>query len=248
MPAVRSGPLVGLLIQVILFVFLASTVGLGLSGWAVGIAYAAALAGALTWGMHRSGATALRPADRVTLARAILVGGVTALVADSLAQRPTPVAVFVAMAAVALALDAVDGYVARRTGTTSDLGARFDMEVDAFLIFVLTVYAVRPIGAWVLAIGGMRYAFVVAGWVQPWMRERLPARQWRKVVAATQGIVLTVAVADVLPHALSVVAVAAALAMLVESFGRDVTWLWRHHGPGAGIVWTDERSERRSTR
>jgi phosphatidylglycerophosphate synthase len=227
MPAVRSGPLVGLLIQVILFVFLASTVGLGLSGWMAGIAYGAVLAGALAWGMHRSGAAALRPADRVTMTRAVLVGGVTALVADSLAQRPTPVGLLVAMAAVALALDAVDGYVARRTGTTSELGARFDMEVDAFLIFVLTIYAVRPIGGWVLVIGAMRYAFVAAGWVLPWLRGRLPARQWRKVVAATQGIVLTVAVAGVLPPSLSVAAVAVALAMLVESFGRDVAWLWQ---------------------
>ena len=47
-------------------------------------------------------------------------------------------------------------------GTTSPLGARFDMEVDAFLILVLSVYVGRTIGAWVLAIGVARYAFVAA--------------------------------------------------------------------------------------
>ena len=36
-------------------------------------------------------------------------------------------------------LDAVDGHVARRTGTATAFGARFDMEVDAFLIVVLSV-------------------------------------------------------------------------------------------------------------
>ena len=41
---------------------------------------------------------------------------------------------------VALALDGVDGQVARRTGTVSALGARFDMEVDAFLVLVLSVH------------------------------------------------------------------------------------------------------------
>ena len=243
MPAVRWGPVVGALIQVLFLAVLDLTAGLGLSGWAAGVAYTAVLAVALDRGLRRAGVSRLRPADRVTMARAILVGGVTALVADSLSDRPTPVAVLVSMAAVALALDGLDGYVARRTGTASELGARFDMEVDAFLIFVLSVFLVRPYGAWVLAIGGMRYAFVVAGWVLPWMGGRLPPRQWRKVVAATQGIVLTVVAAGVLPDVLAVVAVAAALALLVESFGRDVLWLLNHHGPGAGTVWTDERSD-----
>ena len=106
------------------------------------------------------------------------------------------------------------------------LGAQFDGEVDAFLILVLSVYVARSAGAWVLAIGAARYAFLAAGWPLPWMREPLPPRYWRKVVAATQGIVLTVAAADVLPAAVTVVALVAALALLAESFGRDVWWLW----------------------
>ena len=55
--------------------------------------------------------------------------------------------------------------------------------------------------AWVLAIGAARYVFLAAGWLLPWMRAPLPPRYWRKVVAATQGITLTVAAADVLPLA-----------------------------------------------
>ena len=43
------------------------------------------------------------------------------------------------LSSVALALDGVDGQVARRTRTVSALGARFDMEVDAFLVLVLSV-------------------------------------------------------------------------------------------------------------
>ena len=73
-----------------------------------------------------------------------------------------------------------------------------------------------------LAIGAARYAFLAAGWLLPWMRAPLPPRYWRKVVAATQGIVLTVAAADVLPLALTQAALVAALALLGESFGRDV--------------------------
>ena len=90
------------------------------------------------------------------------------------------------------------------------------------------MYVARSAGAWVLAIGAARYAFLAAGWLLPWMRAPLPPRYWRKVVAATQGIVLTIAAADVLPPALTQAALVAALALLAESFGRDVWWLWSH--------------------
>ena len=50
------------------------------------------------------------------------------------------------MATVALLLDAVDGQVARRTNTVSALGARFDMETDAFLVLVLSVYVAPIVG------------------------------------------------------------------------------------------------------
>src|SRR5262249_15493914 len=129
-------------------------------------------------------------------------------------------------------LDAVDGWVARRTRTTGKLGAKFDGEVDAFLILVLSVYVARSAGAWVLAIGVARYAFLAAGWPPAWMRAPLPPRFWRKVVAATQGIVLTVAAAGVLAPALREAVLVVALILLSESFGRDVLWLWRNRGAG----------------
>ena len=142
-----------------------------------------------------SAVTRLGPASWVTLARATLAVGVAALVADSFAHD-TPVALLVTLAAVALALDAVDGWLARRTGTASALGARFDGEVDAFLILALSVYVAPAFGAWVLAIGAARYLFLAGEWLLPWMRAPLPPRRWRKVVAAAQGIVLTVAAAE----------------------------------------------------
>ncbi|RQW85264.1 CDP-alcohol phosphatidyltransferase [Micromonospora globispora] len=227
MSRVRNGPLVGLAVQFVLLAGLAGTVGLGPVGWLAGSAYGLVLCGLLRRALRSAGAAGLGPADRVTLTRAILVGGVLALTVDA-GGRSGPVAVLVPLTAVALALDAVDGRVARRTGTASTLGARFDMEVDAFLILVLSLHLAPPVGAWVLAIGAMRYAFVAASWVLPWMRGALPPRYLRKVVAAAQGVVLTVAAAGVLPPAATVLVVAGALAMLVESFGHDVAWLWRH--------------------
>ena len=115
------------------------------------------------------------PASWVTLARAALAAGVAALAVDLAATR----ALLVALAAVALALDAVDGWVARRTGTATAFGARFDGEVDAFLILALSVYVAPAYGAWVLAIGAARYVFLAGEWLLPWMRAPLPPRRWR---------------------------------------------------------------------
>ena len=223
--ASRTGPAAGLLAQALLLAVLAATAGLGAAGWLVGVACAAIMAAALAAASRASGER-LGPASWVTLARATLAVGVAALAADSF-THDTPVALLVTLAAVALALDAVDGWVARRTGTATALGARFDGEVDAFLILALSVYVAPAYGAWVLAIGAARYVFLAGEWLLPWMRAPLPRRRWRRVVAAAQGVVLTVAAADVLPRALTQVLLAAALALLAASMGECVWWLWR---------------------
>ena len=226
--------MIGLVAQVLLLTALAGTVGLGAAGGSSELACGVTVDAALARGLLRNRSERLGPAGWVTLARATLAVGVAALTADSFV-RDAPVALLVALAAVALALDFVDGQVARRTGTASGLGARFDGEVDAFLILALSVYVAPSAGAWVLAIGAARYAFLAAGWLLAWMRAPLPRRDWRKVVAATQGITLTIAAADVLPLTLTRAGLAAALALLAESFGRDVWWLWRHqHAADAG--------------
>jgi phosphatidylglycerophosphate synthase len=222
----QAGPAVGLIAQVLLLAVLAVTAGLGVAGWIVGVACAVTMAATLARGLAVGRGERLAPASWVTLARATLAVGVAALVADSFA-RETPAALLVTLAAAALALDLVDGWLARRTGTVSGLGARFDGEVDAFLILALSVYVAQTYGAWVLAIGAARYVFLVGAWLLPWMRAPLPPRRWRKVVAAIQGIVLTVAAADALPRALPRAALAVALAALVASVGECVWWLWR---------------------
>ncbi len=224
--AVRGGPAAGLAAQIVLLVVVAETAGLGRAGWVAGAASGLLADSALARALLRDLSQRLGPAGWVTLARATLAVGVAALTADSFTGA-AHVAPLVALAAAALALDYVDGQVARRTGTESPLGARMDGEVDAFLILVLSVYVAPSAGAWVLAIGAARYAFLAAGWLFPWMRTPLPRRDWRKVVAATQGIALTVAAAGVLPLALTRAGLAVALALLAESFGRDVWWLWR---------------------
>ena len=235
MQTVRRAVVAGLSAQLLLLTALAVTVGLGPAGWVLGVASGLVVNLGLLLARLRAGDELLPPADWVTLARATLVGGLAALVADSF-DRPVPVSVMVGLSAVALALDAVDGRVARRTGTASAVGARFDMEVDAFAILVLSVYDVRLVGGWVLLIGAARYLFVGAGWLWPWLREPAPRRYWCKVVAAIQGIALTVVLTGLLPRRLAGLVLLIALALLAESFGRDVWWLIRHRPRVRSVV------------
>lgn len=197
---------------------LAAGLGLGPIGLVAGATATAALVAVLAG----APVDALGPAGRVTLLRGVLAVGVTALVAD-----PVSTPALVVLAAVALALDGVDGAVARRRDVASTFGARFDMELDAALLMVLSVHVAGLLGSWVLLIGLARYLFVAAGVVLPWLRGELAPLFSGKVVAAAQGVVLVVASAQLLPVVVATVLVAGALAALAWSFGRDVVRLWR---------------------
>jgi phosphatidylglycerophosphate synthase len=224
---VQRGPLVGLLAVAGLLAVLSVTVGLGPEGVALGLACGAVLAVGVATGLRRHGRERLGPADWVTLSRSSLSCAVAALVADAFGSRAR-IGPLVCLAAAALALDAVDGRIARRTRTVTGFGARFDMEADAFLILVLSVYVAGSAGPWVLTAGLARYALLLAALALPWLAGPSPPRYWAKVVAATQGIVLTVAAAEVLPAAVRDGVLVAALLLLAESFARQVWWLARH--------------------
>jgi phosphatidylglycerophosphate synthase len=229
----QLAPVVGLVGMVAILIVLAGMVGLGGLGWLVGLACGLTLNLALARALWRDPAAGLSWASWVTLIRATLAVGVAALSAASF-ERPVATATLVTLASIALALDFVDGWLARRTATQSALGAKLDGEVDAFLILVLSVEVAPTAGAWVLLIGLARYLFLAAGWVLPWMRAPLPRRDWRKTVTASQGVALVIAASGVPPLWLSRVLLAVALGMLAESFGRDVWWLWRHRDEAPG--------------
>ena len=230
LPTIRLATILGLLATAALLGVVSATAGLGVAGWIVGLATGSAATALLVTARMRSDQPAIHPADWVTLTRALLIAGVAGLVADSFG-RPVSVTALVTLSTVALVLDAVDGQVARRTGSATPLGARFDCEVDAFLILLLSIYVSQDYGSWVLVIGAARYALLLAGWLIPWLAAPLPPRYWGKVVAAVQGIVLTVAASGLLDRLTGMIAVAAALLLLAESFGRNVIWLYR---TGAG--------------
>ena len=232
MLTVSQGVRVGLITQAAVLAGLLA-VGLGVVGALVGVVHGAVTVGLLSRALGRSGAGTMGPADLVTLVRAGLVGGVAALVADSFVGS-VPVVALTALAAVALVLDAVDGRVARSTGTVSGVGARFDMEVDSVLVLLLSVYVADSLGPWVLAIGSVHYALVLARRGLPWLRSPVPPRYWCKVVAVVQAIVLVTVATGALPRLVAVLALVAVAALLAESFGREVWWLWRSRRGASG--------------
>lgn len=175
------------------------------------------------------------PADRVTLYRAVLVLLLTSLVFQPalLQQLAWPYAL---LCLAALVLDGVDGYVARRTGTASRFGARFDMELDAFFILMLclAVMVLGKAGPWVLLIGLMRYGFVMAGWLWPWLKNDLPDSFRRKTVCVWQLATLMVALLPPVPDWLAGATLTLALVLLCGSFAADIRHLHKHHQQGAG--------------
>ena len=221
MRTVQRAPVSGLVLVVALLAAIQATVGLNAVGWAVGLVVATTATVLLAVALHRAGTTRFGPANVVTLVRASLGQVVAALVAASFAGLDHR-GLLVSLTALALALDAVDGRVARRTRSVTPLGARFDMEADAFLILVLSVAAGPVVGWWVLAIGFARYALLLAERVWRWLRAPVPPRYWRKVVAAIQGVSLAVVVSGLLPDGRGVMLLFVALVLLAESFGQDI--------------------------
>ena len=237
MLTISQGVRVGLIAQAAVLAGLLA-VGLGVVGALVGVVHGAITVLLLSRALGRSDAPTMGPADLVTLVRAGLVGGVAAMVADSFV-RPVPVIALTGLAVVALVLDAVDGRVARSTGTVSVVGARFDMEVDSVLVLLLSVYVADSLGPWVLVIGSVHYALVLARRGLPWLRAPVPPRYWCKVVAVVQAVVLVTAATGALPRLVVVPALVAVAALLAESFGREVWWLWRSHRVGSGAGESD---------
>ncbi|SDL19534.1 Phosphatidylglycerophosphate synthase [Tessaracoccus oleiagri] len=169
----------------------------------------------------------MTPADKVTLLRAGL-GVVVALlvVLTLLGLLPERSWWLFAVLVPTFALDAVDGAVARRTGTATARGARFDMETDSAVVLVVSL-AVAPFAPWALLIGLARYLFWLGALLRPAWRGALPFRQSRRVIAALQAVALAVALAPPVAVPVGQAATAVALALLVFSFARDIRHLER---------------------
>lgn len=166
-------------------------------------------------------------ANALTLARGAMV-----MTLAGFLSGPVDVAlswVSAVLGLIAIALDGVDGWLARRFATASPFGARFDMEVDAFLMLVLGLLLVASstVGPWVLLIGLARYLFVAASWLLPALRAPLPYSERRRAVCVFQGLAMVIALIPDLPPVAASHAAAAGLLATLWSFGIDIRYLLR---------------------
>lgn len=212
----------------------------GLTGPASFLGVLLYLTGAVLVGVHwRRGP--LGVANLITLARLVGTSAVAGLLLGHLGAAPVPTLALpiVGIATACLLLDGLDGRLARARGTTSDFGARFDVETDAALLLLLCVAVplFGPVGWWVIMIGLLRYLYVAAAVLLPPMRTPLPPRLSRKVVSIIQNVVLLAALLlptfVQLPDWVAPLALALCLGALCWSFGRDLVGQFRSAEPSA---------------
>jgi phosphatidylglycerophosphate synthase len=191
--------------------------------FAYGAVAALVLAGLAWHAPHRR----FGPANAVTLARAAAMALLVGVLAESAPLTQAGRWLLAGGGTAALLLDGVDGWVARRTGLASAFGARFDMEVDALFVLVLSalVWRAGQAGAWVLTAGLMRYIFVMAGRLWPALAGPLPASFRRKAVCVITIVVLLVALSPALGGGKAGVLCLAGLCLLGYSFAADTAWL-----------------------
>ncbi len=233
-PATRAqgqGVLLGLVLAVlVLFVarMLDPAEGMGATFAAVGLFFATGIGAIHAMGVMGYARPSFGAPNVVTFVRLALVCALSVGLVRVEMLEQLGFAVF-AIAVLALSLDGLDGWLARRDGQETAFGARFDMEVDAGLACMLSLILLvgGQVGPEIMILGFSRYAFIVAGMALPWLRAPLPDRFSRKVVCVVQIGALCLLLLPALPPGLARALSLGAAALLLWSFGRDILYLAR---------------------
>jgi len=167
----------------------------------------------------------------VTLLRAAIVAALAAVLVSPAVPEGSAAWTVVSLAAATLALDGLDGWLARSSGLASAFGARFDMEVDSLfaLILSLAVWQSGKVGTFVLLLGTMRYIYVAGTYLWPWIGAPVPVGGMRrKTVCVLQIASLVILLTPVIVPPVSVAIAALATVLLTWSFAADILWLYRN--------------------
>ena len=201
-----------------------ATVPVALGAWLV-------VAGLVVRARRCAGGSRFGAANAVTAVRAAAVATLAGLVPGA-AHLGDPAAApwlwaATALTGAALALDGLDGHLARRRGESSEFGARFDMETDAALglVVALLLWRSGETSAWVLGLGVPRYLFIAASRRWPALAGDLYPSLRRKAVCVVQVGALCAMLAPVVAPPVSTLLGGVALALLAWSFARDARWL-----------------------
>jgi phosphatidylglycerophosphate synthase len=168
-------------------------------------------------------------ANTITLGRAVIISLFAGFIGHP--QTVTESSLLIAlMGTLALILDGVDGWIARRTGTAGPFGGRFDMELDGFFILILCLLVIEAgrIGWWILWSGLLRYLYLVAVLLCARLRQPLEPRKRRQAVAVIQTAALLICLPPLLGKPAETVILLGAVSLLTVSFATDAIWLLKH--------------------
>lgn len=163
-------------------------------------------------------------ANGITLARAALIAGVAGFAVINVegSLRWLPALGY----GLAVALDAVDGTVARSIGVETRLGEQLDMAVDTtgFLVAPVVAVAWGLLPTWYLSLSAARYCYRAGCALWRWRGGRvgdLPPSRLRRPLAALQMVFITFALAPVAPTPLVWTLAPLVLLPSLAVFGRD---------------------------
>lgn len=124
---------------------------------------------------------------------------------------------------VAILLDGLDGFLARKFGHVSQFGGVLDMETDALLVLILSWIHVdmQSIGWWLLIPGGFRYIY---GLLFSWFEQNPMVDFPPKIVRATIAVIFFFSLLTpfVLSQELSTLILSIASVLIILSFSLSI--------------------------
>jgi phosphatidylglycerophosphate synthase len=122
--------------------------------------------------------------------------------------------------------DGADGWAARRFGTASPFGERFDHESDALLLLTvcLLLLASGRLGSWILLPGALRYGFVLLSRKTQPSQRTTPGNRFTRLIGVTTTLGLAVCWLPAIPPP---VATALAAGLSVALTGSFLFSLWK---------------------
>jgi len=129
------------------------------------------------------------------------------------------------LASAIIILDAVDGFVARKTNTVSEFGAWFDMETDAFYVALMGVilYQLGLVGYWILIPGFLKYVYSLGIWLFNVSEKQETSSKIGKYIAGFMFISLVLPF--FIPKDIATIILIFATIGIVFSFGRSTFFL-----------------------
>lgn len=123
---------------------------------------------------------------------------------------------------IAILLDGVDGFMARKYNHSTKPGEILDMETDAFMVLLLSMihFDKGVIGWWILIPGSLRYIYeLIVYWLKGGDTDFPP-----KKVRATIAVIFFIALLSpfILPNATAVLILAISSILIILSFGSSI--------------------------